>query len=201
MPYRKQSSRSYGSHKPVNVAVVQASRSRRTRESIPQEDEYRNVLAGIDKAKQDSKIHIKSEDTKDPTGKTRTSIELKYRGQNVGHASVTYFENKTDYPAIGVTIPAKTAAYGETTIAKDFRGKGYGTQMLNLAEEEAQKRGMKRMRVGNVDNAHFFAARGYYYTGIQRIFEKDLTGKAPSEIDKKRTETYLNLFPAYYKED
>ena len=121
--------------------------------------------------------------------------------KEVGHGSVEFFYKTKSYPAIGIIIPPKTAIYGATEIDKPYRNKGYGSEMLRLAEQEARKKGMKQMQIPNVDNPHFFTKHGYSYTGNQRIFEKDLTGKSQTALQKNRTEKYITPFKKYSKEN
>lgn len=141
-------------------------------------------------------------------------IEASRKGKKVGGTRVYFYEKVKRYPDF--FIPAKTAILGAIDVVKDFRNKGLGGQMLFLAESQAKGHGMNKLQVPSVENAHFFIEHGYYYTGDNRIFEKDLTGKTkinvpwvlgktvyaynPSKIEQA-TREYLDLFPAYFKED
>lgn len=141
-------------------------------------------------------------------------IEASQKGKKVGKTRVHFYEKAKRYP--GFSILAKTAILGAIDVDKDFRNKGLGGQMLFLAESQAKGHGMNKLQVPSVENAHFFIENGYYYTGDNRIFEKDLTGKTkinvpwvlgktvyaynPSKIEQA-TREYLELFPAYFKYD
>lgn len=128
-------------------------------------------------------------------------ISCKIGNKEIGHASVHFYKEPKSYPSIGITIPANTAIYGETEVDKVYRGKGYGTEMLKLAEQKSTEEQMERIWVPSVDNPHFFVKNGFYYTGKQRIFEKDLAGKPLTHSQRRRTEKYISIFKKYIKED
>ena len=128
-------------------------------------------------------------------------ISCKIDNKEIGYANVHFCKQSKSYLSIGITIPANTTIFGPIEVDKAYRNKGFGTEMLELAEQKSRKEGMKRIQVPSVDNPHFFAKHGFYYTGKQRIFEKNLTGKQLTHLQKERTNKYISIFKKYVKEE
>lgn len=115
------------------------------------------------------------------------------RGKKVGHASVHFNYEPEAYDWI--TIPRNTAIFGAIEIQGNYRGRGYGTQIVKRSEMIAKQLGMKRMLVSNVDNPDYFVKKaGFYYTGQQRIFVKNLDGKPVTAKQRKQTKEYMRIF-------
>jgi len=121
-------------------------------------------------------------------------ISCNHNNKEIGYANVYFYTKSKSYPTIGIIVPAKTAVYGPTEVREAYRNKGYGTKMLKLEEQKSLERGMKRMQVPSVDNPHFFIKHGFYYTGRQRIFEKDLMRKTLTSSQKKKTDEYISIY-------